>query len=143
MQEHKYQRLEVIDIPQHKNYAPKSYRQSIPARKVDSLSTNPTAQGIFYAIGNFDRVLVPVSVLMAMVWLAFLAGGLVAIVDYVWVRWGRDYSGYSSSVKKTNDEKDDISKVEEGGEVKIGLNCTEEDELDWFASWHIYIYIIL
>ena len=67
---------------------------------------------------------------MAMVWLAFLAGGLVAIVDYVWVRWGRDYSGYSSSVKKTNDEKDDISKVEEGGEVKIGLNCTEEDELD-------------
>ena len=135
MQEHKYQRLEVIDIPQHKNYAPRSYRQSIPARKVDSLSTTPAAQGMFYAIGNFDRVLVPASVLMAMVWLALLAGGLVAIVDYVWVRWRREYSGYSSSMEKTKDEKEDISKVEEGGEVKIELNCVqEEDELDWFAS---------
>lgn len=86
---------------------------------------------MFYAIGDFDRVLVPVSVLMTMVWLAFLAGGLVAIVDYVWVRWGRDYSGYSSSVGNTEDEEGDISKVEEGGEVKIELNCVqEEDELD-------------
>lgn len=66
---------------------------------------------------------------MAMVWLAFLAGGLVAIVDYVWVRWGRDYSGYTSSVRNTKDEED-ISKVEEGGEVKVELNCAEEDELD-------------
>lgn len=78
---------------------------------------------------------------MAMVWLAFLAGGLVAIVDYVWVRWGRDYSGYSSSMRNTKDEEKDISKVEEGGEVKVELNCAEEDELDWFAFCHIGVYI--
>lgn len=78
---------------------------------------------------------------MAMVWLAFLAGGLVAIVDYVWVRWGRDYSGYSSSMRNTKDEEKDISKVEEGGEVKVELNCAEEDELDWFASCYIGVYI--
>lgn len=34
------------------------------------------------------------GIFVVMIWLGFLAVGLVAAVDYVWVRWGRGYSGY-------------------------------------------------
>lgn len=40
-----------------------------------------------------------------MIGLGFIAVGLVAVVDYVWVRWGRGFSGYPGVEVVDSEEK--------------------------------------
>lgn len=51
-------------------------------------------EGTLDSLWNVERILTPVGILVVMIWLGFVAVGLVAIVDYVWMRWGRGCSGY-------------------------------------------------
>lgn len=46
------------------------------------------------------------GILAVMVWLGFVAVGIVAAVDYVWVRWGRGYNGYPGVDVEVGDDEE-------------------------------------
>ena len=80
---------------------------SIPHRNNCAKESNRLGtQGTFDSLWNVERILTPVGILVVMIWLGFVAVGLVAIVDYVWMRWGRRYSGYPGvEVVEVGDEE--------------------------------------
>lgn len=81
---------------------------SIPHRKncAKQYDGFPVTQGTFDSLWNVERILTPVGILVVMIWLGFVAVGLVAVVDYVWVRWGRGYSGYPGVVSEGGDDEE-------------------------------------
>lgn len=50
--------------------------------------------GLLPAGYDLQRVLAPVGLLVIMVWLGFVAVVLVALMDYMWVRWVRASNMY-------------------------------------------------
>ncbi|OJJ80838.1 uncharacterized protein ASPGLDRAFT_791322 [Aspergillus glaucus CBS 516.65] len=66
----------------------------------------PASQGTFDSLWNVERILTPVGILAVMVWLGFVAFGIVAAVDYAWVRWGRGYNGYPGVDVEVGDDEE-------------------------------------